>query len=250
MDLRVYIKLLAFASASLLCAQLISCTQIKHAEPLAQPAIPTDFVVVNDLLNNVSFDIRYHGNNNFVGKPVTGYHAPLCILHKQVADALAKAATAAEQAGYRLKIFDCYRPQQAVDHFVQWTRNLSDQTTKARYYPNLNKNSLLGPYIAEKSGHSRGASLDLTLEKRSDSGQWQELDMGTLFDFFDPLSNTFNPATTQKVLNNRQLLIRFMQAGDFVNYNMEWWHFSYPDQPYPNTYFNFPVVKRIDSADY
>jgi len=192
------------------------------------------------VLSDVSYDIKYHGPDNFVGTPVDGYQAPLCVLQKRAADGLIMAAQAATNAGYRLKILDCYRPQRAVDHFVRWAANLSDKTTKHRYYPNLPKDELLGPYIAERSGHSRGATVDVTLEKKTVNG-WEEIDMGTPFDFFDPLSNTFNGKATDSTIENRRRLIDFMQAGDFVNYKMEWWHFSQQQQAHPNTYFDFPI---------
>lgn len=224
----------------------VNSGQLKISVPENQRSkdtIPTDFVILNDTLANAVFDIRYHGENNFVGTQVNGYLEPLCILQKEAAMALAKASKAAEEKGYRLKIFDCYRPQRAVSNFVKWASDLQDLSTKQQYYPNLPKDTLLGPYIAEKSGHSRGSSIDLTLQKLNEDGRYITLDMGTEFDFFDSLSNTYNQNLAPGILNNRRKLIAFMELGGFVNYKMEWWHFSLPDPHYKTTYFDFPVKR-------
>ncbi|RPJ66829.1 peptidase M15 [Alteromonas sediminis] len=210
--------------------------------------MPNDFIIVNDLVKEAHFDIKYYGKDNFVGTPVDGYDAPLCVLQKRAAEGLVKASNAALKEGYRLKILDCYRPQRAVSHFVRWASNLADTVTKTHYYPNIPKSTLLGPYIAEKSGHSRGATLDVTLEKRSAENTWEPVDMGTPFDFFDPLSHTVNSEVGESVLQNRQRLIRYMQAGNFVNYELEWWHFSQQEQVYPNTYFDFPLQLTTDNT--
>ena len=205
-------------------------------------AIPDDFVVVNSLTSDIRFDIRYFTHNNFVGERVDGYFAPLCVLHRKAAKGLLLAADAAKQAGFRLRVFDCYRPQTAVNHFVRWASDLSNQKTKPDYYPNLDKRLLLGPYIAPKSGHSRGSSIDLGLEVRLPGGGWELVDMGTSFDFFDETSNTSNPKMPPNIIENRQQLIGFMRVGGFTNYSMEWWHFSLQSQPYTDTYFDFPVL--------
>ena len=204
-------------------------------------AVPKDFVVFNGSHETLTLDIRYHTSNNFVGSPIEGYQAPFCILQQQAAKGLKRAADAAAKDGYRIKVFDCYRPQRAVDHFVRWSEDLSDIKTKADYYPSLDKSEILGPYVASKSGHSRGSTLDVTLQAKNESGQWQDLDMGTRFDFFDSRSNTAHPGLSQKVAENRARLIGYMRQGDFNNYPMEWWHFSYQNEAYPNTYFDFPV---------
>jgi len=155
----------------------------------ANQTMPDDFVVVNDLIPDAIFDIKYHSDDNFVGKVVDGYHADKCILQKKAATALLAVYRSANKLNINLKIFDCYRPQKAVDHFIRWVNDIKDTSTKDNFYPNLDKASLLGPYIAPKSGHSRGSTLDLTLVKKV-KGQWQELDMGSAFDLFDPISNT------------------------------------------------------------
>ncbi len=214
---------------------LASCQFVQTSHSL-----PDDFIEINTFIPGSVFDIRYFGSNNFVGQKITGYLNPKCILHKQAAIALKRVSMQAQINNMKLKIFDCYRPQQAVDHFVRWSRNLNDLETKAEYYPNLKKSTLIGPYIAAKSGHSRGATIDLTLVQML-HGQWSELDMGSPYDFLDPISNTDDKRISEEQKANRYLLKDLMEAEGFQAYDMEWWHFSLQPQPYPDTYFNFPV---------
>ena len=197
------------------------------------------FVVVNDEIPSLVFDIRYYSNDNFLGTKVRGYESAKCILTRPASEALKKAQRDISEAGYTLKIFDCYRPQQAVDHFVEWVRDADDQKMKAEYYPNEDKSQLIEKgYIADKSGHSRGSTLDLTLVESSSSA---ELDMGTPFDYFDALSNTDDPRISEEQRRNRQLLKSALENHGFVNYDKEWWHYTLKDEPYPDTYFDFPV---------
>ncbi|RDV26597.1 peptidase M15 [Alteromonas aestuariivivens] len=207
----------------------------------AQAEKPKDFVELNTAMPDASYDIRYFGSQNFVGEPIDGYLAPKCLLQREAAESLIRVAKQVAKQGLRLKIFDCYRPQRAVSHFMRWAQDLSDKRTKAEYYPNLAKETLVGDYIAERSGHSRGATVDLTLEFQQTNGHWQELDMGSAFDLFDTLSNTDDPRISELQRQNRQLLKSMMEAGSFENYSMEWWHYSYQPQPYPDTYFNFAI---------
>lgn len=205
-----------------------------------EPATKTkrdEFVDIATVMPTALFDIRYYSANNFVGQPVDGYKAPKCLLHKTAAKGLQQAHKQAQQAGYNFKIFDCYRPQRAVDHFVRWVNDETDTRTKPEYYPNLGKDKLLGGYIAAKSGHSRGSTIDLTL---TDS-QGKELNMGSLFDMFDTISNTDDPRITASEKANRYLLKNIMMAAGFSPYSMEWWHFTYKPQAYPDTYFDFVV---------
>ncbi|GAA0369909.1 M15 family metallopeptidase [Bowmanella denitrificans] len=212
------------------------------ASPLVNAqSMPDDFADMTVLLPGAIYDIRYHGSNNFVGTPVEGYLAAKCILQGKAAKALLKVAEAAAAEGLKLKIFDCYRPTTAVAHFMRWAQDLSDTSTKAEYYPNLGKDKLVGEYIAERSGHSRGATIDLTLVKQDGQGQWQELDMGSAFDMFDTLSNTDHPDISATQRANRYKLKELMEAQGFANYAMEWWHYSLVPQPYPDTYFDFPI---------
>lgn len=197
----------------------------------------SEFVDITTLIPNAVLDIRYFGDHNFVGKPVDGYATPKCLLHESAAKGLVKVQQQAQKQGLGIKVFDCYRPQRAVDHFVRWVNDESDTKTKAEFYPNLGKDELLGGYIAAKSGHSRGSTVDLTLV----DSQGKELDMGSPFDMFDTLSNTDDPRITAQQKTNRYKLKTLMTNEGFSPYSMEWWHFTYQPQAYPNTYFNFVV---------
>ena len=199
------------------------------------------FVVLNEAVPAAIFDIRYHSSNNFLGTPVEGYEAPLCLLSGPAAAALASVQREAGEQGYRLKVFDCYRPQRAVDHFVRWVADSADQRMKAAYYPEEEKSQLIEKgYIADRSGHSRGSTLDLTLAKAANS---EELDMGTLYDYFDARSNTANTRIPEEQMANRLLLKELMEKHGFINYDKEWWHYSLADEPFPDTYFDFPVAE-------
>ena len=223
-----------FASCAVLSAGAFAHEGHEHHAPEQ----PTDFVALDTVDDSIIHEIRYFGSDNFVGKRVKGYQAPRCILQKKAATALVAAQAQAQKQGLSFKVFDCYRPQRAVNHFVAWVNDLNDTKTKAQYYPNLGKDKLLGDYIAAKSGHSRGATVDLTLV---DVKTGKELDMGSGFDVFDPISNTDDPRITEAQRKNRHLLRDLMVAQGFAPYSMEWWHFSLKPQPYPNTYFDFPV---------
>ncbi len=200
---------------------------------------PGSFVVVNETIPSALFEISYFSNNNFLGTKVEGYEKPLCLLTEPASLALAKVQREVGTLGYTLKIFDCYRPQRAVDHFTRWVRDLGDQKMKSEYYPYEDKSQLIEKgYIADRSGHSRGSTVDLTLARKSDS---TELDMGTPFDYFDTLSNTADPRVTEEQKNNRLFLKATMRKHGFINYDKEWWHYTLEDEPYPDTYFDFPV---------
>ncbi|WP_404343400.1 M15 family metallopeptidase [Pseudoalteromonas mariniglutinosa] len=196
-----------------------------------------EFIDVASILPNAVFDIRYFTEHNFVGTAIDGYLAPKCLLHKTAVIGLQAAQQQAQQQGMSLKIFDCYRPQRAVDHFVRWVNDVTDTKTKSEYYPNLAKKQLLGDYIAAKSGHSRGSTIDLTLVDE----QGKELDMGSPFDMFDTLSNTDDPRITVQQQANRYKLKTLMINAGFSPYAMEWWHFTYQPQAYPNHYFDFVI---------
>ncbi|CAN7567954.1 M15 family metallopeptidase [Pseudoxanthomonas sp. LjRoot143] len=206
----------------------------------AQEAADVDLVDAATVVAGLRQDIRYAGGNNFVGTPVTGYEAPKCLLLAPVAQALAHVQRDVEREGLSLKVFDCYRPVRAVQHFVRWARDPGDQRTKAAYYPNLEKASLLDGYIAETSGHSRGATLDLTLV-RCERDACVELDMGTPFDFFDPRANTADPSITDEQRRNRERLVQAMARHGFQNYAMEWWHFTFRPEPTPRTAYDVPI---------
>ena len=200
---------------------------------------PEDFVYLLDLEPSIKIELRYFSNNNFIGQPIDGYHRSTIIVSKPTAIALQKVQNDLEKKGLGLKIFDAYRPQQAVNHFVRWAKVLNDTLMKQSYYPDVPKSELFKRgYIASKSGHSRGSTVDLTLIAL-DSGN--ELDMGSPYDFFGVQSHPFYKKITDKQRNNRMLLRRVMLKNGFIPYENEWWHFTLRDEPFPNQYFDFPV---------
>ncbi|SRR5581483_3661854 len=197
------------------------------------------FVDVKEFIPSVRLDVRYYTNENFVGSRIDGYDAPKCLLTREAAAALKNVQEELARNRRSLKIFDCYRPQQAVDRFIRWAKDLNDQKTKSKYYPSVDKEDLFkNGYLAEKSGHSRGSTLDLTIV---DVESQQELDMGTEFDFFDPLSHTVNNRITKSQQDNRIALKSAMERNGFKNLEEEWWHFTLNNEPYPDKYFDFKV---------
>ena len=191
----------------------------------ATTAAQAGLVDVSTLVPDIALDMRYAGERNFIGAKVDGYNAARCLLLEPAARALAQVEAGLRAQNYRLRIYDCYRPARAVAHFVRWVEDLDDQRTKAAHYPNLDKSALLGEYIAPVSGHSRGATVDLTLMDCR-SGTCEPLDMGTGFDFFDPRANTEAADISSTQRANRQRLLAAMQGHGFSNYPMEWWHYT------------------------
>jgi zinc D-Ala-D-Ala dipeptidase len=184
-------------------------------------------------------EARYAGSHNFVGVPIDGYDKPLCYLTRPAAAALAQVVADLEPRGLTLKVFDCYRPERAVAHFVRWARNLADVKMKPVFYPHVDKSTLFSDgYIASRSGHSRGSTVDLTVASRAGG---KELDMGTPFDFFSPRSWPSDTSVSVEAQANRALLAQAMRKRGFVPYNKEWWHFTLRHEPYPQTYFDFQV---------
>jgi zinc D-Ala-D-Ala dipeptidase len=197
---------------------------------------PAAFVDAAAVVPGLTADIRYAGSHNFVGRPIEGYQAPHCLMTQAAAAALAGVA---RDLAPRLviKVFDCYRPVRAVMNFVRWARDLNDQAEKAEFYPNVDKRTLFRDgYIASRSGHSRGSTMDLTLA----TADGHELDMGTPFDFFSPKSWS-DASVTPEQHANRMLLAAAMRRRGFRGYDKEWWHFTLRDEPFPDTYFDFPV---------
>ena len=210
--------------------------QVSAARTPAQAGI----VDVTTLAPDIALDIRYAGTDNFTGRIVPGYEAPRCYLLQPVAQALARVQRGLRAQGYRLQVFDCYRPVHSVTSFVAWVHDGKDQLAKQRYYPNIDKSRLLDGYIAETSGHSRAATVDLgVLDCRN--GPCAAMDMGTGFDRFDVLAHTANPDISAAQKQNRQLLLDAMQAQGFANYPMEWWHYTFKPEPTPTTAYDFPV---------
>lgn len=200
---------------------------------------PETFVDAASVAPGLIVEARYAGSHNFVGQPIDGYERPLCYLTKPAAVALAQVVADLEPRGLTIKVFDCYRPVRAVAYFVRWARNLGDVKMKAEFYPQVDKSTLFRDgYIAARSGHSRGSTTDLTLARRADG---VELDMGTPFDFFSPRSWPSDRSVSAEARANRMLLTQAMQRRGFRPYDKEWWHFTLRHEPYPETYFDFPV---------
>lgn len=204
--------------------------------------LPKDFVYLTDLYPDMVIDMRYFGDDNFIGSPIEGYKRPVCIISRAAARALGQVQETLREFGLGLKVFDAYRPQMAVDHFVRWAGDLDDVKMKSRYYPHVKKKDLFKDgYIASRSGHTRGSTIDLTIVDMDVEGSPRELDMGTPFDFFSTSSWGRSPAVSGQARANRLLLQSLMVRAGFRPYEREWWHFTLEDEPFPETYFNFPV---------
>lgn len=196
-------------------------------------------VSIETLLPDIRLEMRYASETNFVGRRIRGYEAARCYLLEPVAQALARVERSLRERSMRLKIFDCFRPVRAVQDFVEWAEDLDDQKTKSRYYPNLDKSELLGDYISPTSGHSRGATVDLTLMRCDDT--CIELDMGTDFDFFDVLAHTESPHITDEQRKNRYTLREAMEQEGFRNYELEWWHYTFHPEPSADVAYDFSI---------
>lgn len=211
------------------------------AESLPAPAyqLPDGFCYVHDVIEDVVLDIRYAGEHNFVGKPIDGYLAPYAVMTVEAADALKKAADTFREMGYRLKIFDAYRPQSAVKHFVRWSQDADDMKMQAEFYPEYKTKSRIVDegYIARNSSHMRGSAVDLTLV----DADGNELDMGTCFDYFGKRSWHGAKGLTQEQEENRELLKKVMEANGFRPFEQEWWHYRLKNEPFKTEKFDFPV---------
>lgn len=223
-------------------------------------ALPKGFIYLHDVAPSIIEDMRYASSYNFIGHPIPGYNASRCILTIAAAEHMAKAQKAAEKKGYTFKVYDCYRPQTAVNAFYQWSQNPNDTRMKATFYPREDKQYLFAKgYISQASGHTRGSTLDLTLVKigpkqapsssatsrcfgktsgyRGDNS----IDTGTHFDCLDVSANISYANLSKEQKANRLLLRNLMISNGFTPYEKEWWHFTLSNEPYPNTYFDFPV---------
>lgn len=235
---------------------LLATNNICHAN-----SMPADFVYLRDIDPTIIQDVRYATAHNFMGRPIKGYAAAECILTRAAAQALTQVQKELLQSNLSLKVYDCYRPQMAVDDFIAWSKQAHDQKMKAEFYPRVNKADFftLG-YVAAKSGHSRGSTVDLTIVPLAAASQTQQghalidctasytqrfaddsIDMGTNFDCMDELSHNDNRAISTVAYYNRQLLRAVMEAHGFMSYQPEWWHFTLKAEPYSDTYFNFPI---------
>lgn len=231
--------------AFMLAYLLLSTLAHAGDTPTLSPAITAQqagLVDIREQVPDIAEDIKYAGSDNFVGAPVDGYRAAKCLLLKPAAEALARVERDLRAQHRRLKLFDCYRPARAVAHFVRWAGDLGDQRTKATHYPTLEKSALLGDYIAPVSGHSRGATVDLTLMQCDEhDARCTPLDMGTDFDYFGTLANTDSPLATATQRAHRELLKQAMERQGFRNYAMEWWHYTLQPEPTPDTIYDVPV---------
>lgn len=198
-----------------------------------------DFEYIHHIIPDVIYDIRYATQHNFTGKPVPGYHAEVALMTKKALKHLKAAADELREEGYLLLIYDAYRPQKAVDSFVEWAKNPADTIAKSIFYPELSKNQLfpLG-YIASRSGHTRGSTIDLSLIHQKTQ---LPLDMGSPHDFFGEISHHTTQAITKDQKANREILRNAMVRNGFKSYSKEWWHYTLRTEPFPDTYFNFDV---------
>ena len=222
---------------------VIFTTNCSYLNVLENHDLESAFVEINSLLPNsippIENDIRYFTDNNFVGKPIEGYNANKAMMTIEAAQALAEVQIDLVKNGMGLKIFDAYRPQRAVDHFVRWAMDIEDTVKKEQFYPNVKKSNLFREgYIAEQSGHSRGSTVDLTMINL-ESGR--EIDMGSPWDFFDPVSWPSSTAVTRQQRANRKVLQTIMLEHGFRSIAEEWWHFTLETEPFPNTYFDFTL---------
>ncbi|MFI2201424.1 M15 family metallopeptidase [Streptomyces sp. NPDC020192] len=246
-----------------LAALLAVTTAPANAGATTEPKAPKDFVALRTVDPTIIQEMRYFTPHNFVGERIDGYEQPICILTRPAAEALHQAQLRLLRQGYTLKVYDCYRPQRAVNHFVRWAKDLDDQAMKGEFYPNVDKSRLFADgYIAEKSGHSRGSTMDLTIVKlparptrpyhpgqplvpcyapKDERFPDNSVDMGTGFDCFDTLAHTLDPRIQGAQRANRLLLKNTLESLGFVNLAEEWWHYTYKPEPYPDTYFDFPV---------
>ncbi len=200
--------------------------------------IPKDFLYLEHFIPHVVIDLKYYNSNNFIGSKINGYNNNKCIITKEAANALQHVQNDLNHFGYGLKVFDAYRPQKAVDHFVRWAKN-SNRKMKSIHYPDINKNLLFKKgYIASKSGHSRGSTVDLTI---IDLNNGKELDMGTIYDYFGKESWVDFSDLNHEQRTNRALLQSVMKKYGFKSLKEEWWHFTLHNEPFPDEYFNFNV---------
>jgi len=205
----------------------------------SQNKLSKGFDYVHNTIPDIQLELRYFGSDNFIGKPIDGYNKNVAILSIEAIKALKSVQDELRLYNLSIKIFDCYRPQQAVNHFVRWAKQLNDTVNKQKFYPKVKKGHLFEEgYISSKSGHTRGSTIDMTLVDL-DSGE--ELDMGSPWDFFGPESWVANLELTAQQRANRMLLQTIMRKHGFKYYTKEWWHFTLREEPFPDTYFDFPV---------
>ena len=250
----------AIAMGLSLTMLLSACHDDNQQPPISATEDTSQFVTLTDAVPDAILEIRYFGTYNFVGQRIDGYLEPTALLTRKAADSLRAVSDDVMALGYRLKIYDAYRPQMAVDHFVRWAADRSDTLMKPYFYPDLDKGVLFEQdYIMEKSGHTRGSTVDLTL---FDMATEKEVDMGGTFDWFgmeshpdfsgNPDTGLYSDSTstggrtiTAQQFQNRMTLRRAMLRHGFKPLDSEWWHFTLKDEPFPDTYFTFPVKQLL-----
>lgn len=206
---------------------------------IAFAQLPEGFVYVEDIIPEIKMELRYYSTNNFIGIPIEGYNREVAVLSEQATIALKSVQNELKHYSLSIKIYDSYRPQRAVNHFMRWAKDLNDTLNKHEYYPGVMKKHLFKEgYIASKSGHSRGSTMDITLV---DKETGKELDMGSSYDFFGIESWVENKNLTAQQRANRMLLQTVMRKHGFMHYPKEWWHFTLRNEPFPDTYFDFLV---------
>jgi D-alanyl-D-alanine dipeptidase len=224
---------------------LVASLSLAALDPLplsAEPALPIGFVYAKSVIPDLILDMRYAGAHNFVGKRITGYRKPVCILTREAAQALAGAQAQLKAFGLGLEVFDCYRPQRAVNEFIAWAKDLGDIRMKGEFYPEVSKKDLFKEdYIASRSSHTRGSTVDITLVGFDLDRNPTQIDMGTGFDLFSRKSWPDSRSVNANQRAHRMLLQVLMKLAGFVPYPREWWHFTLAKEPFPNTYFDFPV---------
>ena len=205
------------------------------------------FVLLGEAVPDVLLEIRYYSTYNFVGDRIDGYEEPVALLTREAAEALRAVSDEFVARGYRLRVYDAYRPQRAVDHFVRWSGDIKDQRMKSIFYPKLAKEEIFPRgFIAKKSGHSRGSTVDLTL---FDMNAGRDVDMGGVFDYFGEKSHGDSAGVTEDQRANRVMLRDAMVRHGFHPLAEEWWHFTLNGEPYPDTYFDFPVNSKVAATN-
>lgn len=222
--------------------------QASAQSPKASATAPADFVILADVVPDIIQEIRYYTTYNFVGRRIPGYDEPVALMTRRAADSLRRVSDDVKAQGYRLKVFDAYRPMTAVRYFVQWGKELNDTLMKRYFYPEVNKADVfrLG-YLSSRSAHSRGSTIDLTL---FDMNTEREVDMGGTYDFFGEVSHpTYTRNLSASQLRHRRILREAMLRHGFKPVGSEWWHYTLRNEPYPNQFFEFPVsVSSISAA--
>jgi D-alanyl-D-alanine dipeptidase len=227
---------------SLILVASLSFAALNPLPLSAKPALPTGFVYARSFIPDLILDMRYAGAHNFVGKRIAGYRKPVCILTEEAAKALARVQAQLKAFGLGLEVFDCYRPQTAVNQFIAWANDLGDIRMKGEFYPEVPKKDLFKEdYIASRSSHTRGSTVDITLVGFDPDGNLTRIDMGTGFDLFSRKSWPDSRKVNGNQRAHRMLLHVLMKRAGFVPYPREWWHFTLAKEPFPDTYFDFPV---------